>query len=166
MQNDFITGSLGSPKAAAIVYPAADRISHHRGKIFATLDTHFDDYLTTAEGKALPIPHCIQGTRGHSLAAPIAAALSGKDCTMVEKHTFGSFELARLIKEACEGERFSIELIGLCTDICVVSNAIILKAAFPEVSISVNANLCAGVTPQLHDAALATMRSCQIDIIK
>ena len=132
--------------------------------MFATLDTHFDDYMDTAEGKKLPVPHCIKGTDGWDFDDAVAAALAPKGFIAVEKHTFGSTYLPELIREAARGEDFSIELIGLCTDICVVSNALILKAHFPEAPIAVDSACCAGVTPEKHEAALETMRSCQIDV--
>ena len=166
MQKDFIDGSLGTAEAQAIVPAAAEKIRGFDGDIFVTYDTHFENYLDTAEGKKLPVEHCIKGTDGWRLDVNIAEALDGKAYTAVEKNTFGSVELPQLIKEAAGDEEFSVELIGLCTDICVVSNALVIKANFPEVPVSVDAACCAGVTPAAHDAALATMKSCQIDIIE
>jgi nicotinamidase-related amidase len=166
MQKDFIDGSLGTAEAQAIVPAAAEKIRGFDGDIFVTYDTHFENYLDTAEGKKLPVEHCIKGTDGWRLDVNIAEALEGKAYTAVEKNTFGSVELPQLIKEAAGDEEFSVELIGLCTDICVVSNALVIKANFPEVPVSVDAACCAGVTPAAHDAALATMKSCQIDIIE
>ncbi len=166
MQKDFIDGSLGTAEAQAIVPAAAEKIRGFDGDIFVTYDTHFENYLDTAEGKKLPVEHCIKGTDGWRLDVNIAEALEGKAYTAVEKNTFGSVELPQLIKEAAGDEEFSVELIGLCTDICVVSNALLIKANFPEVPVSVDAACCAGVTPAAHDAALATMKSCQIDIIE
>ena len=165
MQNDFVDGALGSEQAAAIVPAAVEKISSFGGDIFVTLDTHFEDYLQTSEGKKLPVAHCIKGTNGWRLNKDIKAVLDGKDFTEVEKNTFGSVNLPGLIKEAAGEEDFSIELIGLCTDICVVSNALLLKASFPEASISVDSACCAGVTNEKHEAALETMRSCQIDVL-
>ena len=176
MQNDFITGSLGTQEAAAIVPAAAERIRacwEAGVEILATLDTHEEDYLDTAEGKKLPVSHCIRGCRAWELAPEIAMAL-GKDYTPVEKPTFGvrngyftEAEEPEIIREmAGNAEDLSIELLGLCTDICVVSNALLLKAHFPEARISVNAACCAGVTPETHRAALKTMGCCQIDILE
>ncbi len=162
MQKDFVDGALGSAEACAIVPAAAEKIRGFEGQIFATFDTHFENYMETAEGRKLPVPHCIKGSDGWKLNADIAAALCEKGYTAVEKYTFGSVELPRLIKEAAGDEEFCIELIGLCTDICVVSNALLLKANFPEAEIKVDAACCAGVTPEKHNAALETMRSCQI----
>lgn len=164
MQNDFIDGTLGTKEAEAIVDNAAEKIRGFDGEIFVTLDTHFDNYMETSEGKNLPVPHCIKGTNGWKLNYKIEKALEGKKYTEVEKNTFGSVKLPELIKDYIGGEEFSAELIGLCTDICVVSNALIVKANFPEACISVDESCCAGVTPDAHNAALATMRSCQIMI--
>lgn len=163
MQKDFVDGALGTKEAVAIVPAVVEKINGFDGAIFATLDTHFDNYLNTAEGRKLPVPHCIKGTVGWQLDSEVAAALDKKGYTPVEKNTFGSVELPGLIEKAANGEEFDLELIGLCTDICVVSNALLLKAHFPEAPVRVDAACCAGVTPQAHEAALATMRSCQID---
>ena len=165
MQKDFVDGALGSGDAVAIVPSVVEKIKSFDGEIFITLDTHFDNYPETAEGKKLPVLHCIKGTDGWQLDKNVASALADREYTAVEKPTFGSLELPRLIEAASDGDDFSIEIIGLCTDICVVSNALVLKANFPEMPISVEADCCAGVTPQAHEAALATMRSCQIDVI-
>ncbi len=165
MQKDFVDGALGSVDAVAIVPGVVEKIKSFDGEIFITLDTHFDNYPETAEGKKLPVLHCIKGTDGWQLDKNVASALADREYTAVEKPTFGSLELPRLIEAASDGDDFSIEIIGLCTDICVVSNALVLKANFPEMPISVEADCCAGVTPQAHEAALATMRSCQIDVI-
>lgn len=165
MQKDFVDGSLGTKEAQQIVARAAEKIKAHDGPVFVTLDTHFENYAETAEGKKLPVAHCIKGTPGWELNAEIENALAGKDPVVVEKLTFGSVELPRLIKEKCPDGIASITLIGLCTDICVISNALILKAHYPECAIAVDSSCCAGVTPQLHESALSTMRSCQIDIL-
>lgn len=164
MQNDFIDGSLGTNEAAAIVGAAAERIRSFGGEIFATLDTHSGGYLETAEGKKLPVPHCIKNTEGWKINRNILAALCEKGYTPVEKPTFGCIALPALIAGRADGEPFDIELIGLCTDICVISNALLLKAHFPETDITVNASCCAGVTRQSHEAALTSMRMCQINI--
>ena len=165
MQKDFVDGALGSGDAVAIVPSVVEKIKSFDGEIFVTLDTHFDNYPESAEGRKLPVPHCIKGTDGWQLDKNVASALADREYTAVEKPTFGSLELPRLIEAASDGDDFSIEIIGLCTDICVVSNALVLKANFPEMPISVDSACCAGVTPQAHEAALATMRSCQIDVI-
>lgn len=165
MQKDFVDGALGSAEACAIVPAAAEKIRGFEGEIFATFDTHFENYMETAEGKKLPVPHCIKGSEGWQLNGEIAKALCERGFKPVEKYTFGSVDLPRLIKEAAGDEEFGIELIGLCTDICVVSNALLLKASFPEAPIAVDERCCAGVTPEKHTAAIETMRSCQIDIV-
>ncbi len=165
MQKDFVDGALGSVDAVAIVPGVVEKIKSFDGEIFITLDTHFDNYPETAEGRKLPVPHCIKGTEGWQLDKNVTCALSDREYTAVEKPTFGSLELPRLIEASADGDDFSIEIIGLCTDICVVSNALVLKANFPKMPISVDSACCAGVTPQAHEAAIATMRSCHIDVI-
>ena len=165
MQKDFVDGALGSREAVAIVPAVAKKISEFDGDIFVTYDTHFGNYMDTAEGKKLPVPHCIKGTDGWELNAEVMKALAAKKFTPVEKKTFGSVDLPVLIKETVADEAFTVEIIGLCTDICVVSNTLIIKANFPEAPITVDAACCAGVTPEKHEAALETMRSCQIDVV-
>lgn len=165
MQKDFVDGSLGTAEAVAIVPNVVKKINEFDGDIFVTYDTHFDNYMNTSEGKKLPVPHCIKGTDGWKLDANVAKALQGKEYTEVEKITFGSVDLPDLIFKAAGDEDFSIELVGLCTDICVVSNTLILKANYPEKEITVDSSCCAGVTPESHDAALVTMRMCQINVI-
>ena len=167
MQKDFIDGALGSAEAQAIVGAAAERIRACRKegyRVFATLDTHGENYMESAEGKKLPVPHCIRGTEGWQLNPVIREALG--DAELVEKPTFGSVRLAeRLREEIAEGSAARIVLMGLCTDICVVSNALLLKANFPEAAMAVYVKGCAGVTPEKHRAALETMQSCQIDLL-
>ena len=160
MQNDFITGALGSKQAQAILPNVKTKIEHYRqngDKIIFTRDTHHDNYLSTQEGKYLPVVHCIEGTEGHF----ISDELDTNDCRIFDKPTFGSLELAKLV---AEGGYDEVELCGLCTDICVVSNAIILKAQLPETKITVDPRCCAGVTEESHRAALLTMKNCQVDI--
>ena len=167
MQKDFIDGTLGTAEAQSIVRKAAERICACRAegyRVIATLDTHRENYLNTAEGKKLPVVHCVRNTEGWQLNPVIREAVG--DGMTVEKPTFGSVRLAEILRnETDPGDHLRIELIGLCTDICVVSNALLLKANFPEAEIAVNAGCCAGVTPEKHLAALETMRSCQIDIL-
>ena len=165
MQKDFVDGALGTAEAVAIVENVAAKIAAHTGPIVVTYDTHGENYMDTAEGKKLPVPHCIKGSDGWQLNDRVAEALSGKEYAALEKPTFGSVELPALVKKLAGGEDFSLELIGLCTDICVVSNALLLKAHFPEIPISVDAACCAGVTPESHKAALTTMSFCQINVI-
>lgn len=162
MQKDFVDGALGTKEAVAIVPNVVKKIENFDGEIFATLDTHFDNYMETSEGKNLPVPHCIKNTDGWLLDKEVKAALDKKGFTAVEKNTFGSTDLPALIKEKSGDGELSIELIGLCTDICVVSNALILKANFPEADIKIDPECCAGVTPEAHIAAIKTMASCQI----
>lgn len=163
MQKDFIDGSLGTKEAQAIVENVVKKIGTYDTKnVYATRDTHQENYLETSEGKKLPVEHCIEGTDGWEINAEVAAALG--DAVIVNKPTFGSIVLADLLQEENDREELEIELIGLCTDICVVSNALLLKAAMPEISISVDASCCAGVTPESHEAALTTMQMCQIAV--
>ena len=167
LQKDFIDGSLGTAQARAIVPAAAERIRACREagwEVIATLDTHGEDYMDTAEGRKLPVIHCVKGTPGWELDPAVREALGGG--MTLEKPTFGSVRLPEIIAgKVSDGDRLVITLLGLCTDICVVSNALLLKAHFPEAEISVSADCCAGVTPEKHLVALETMRSCQIDII-
>ena len=161
MQRDFIDGALGTAEARAIVPAVIEKIKGYAPEnVFATRDTHGEDYLNTQEGHYLPVKHCIRGTDGWELDAEIAALIP-KD-HIFDKGTFVSTELAAAVKEIAARESVELELIGLCTDICVVSNALLLKASLPEVKISVDPACCAGVTPEKHAAALETLRSCQV----
>ena len=161
MQNDFIDGALGTSEAAAIVENVKLKIREYRPEdIFATMDTHGPDYLKTQEGRNLPVEHCIKGTEGWKIRADIAELLDG--VRIFEKPAFGSIDLARELSVIASNEDIEIEIIGLCTDICVVSNALLLKASMPEVTIYVDPGCCAGVTPESHEAALMTMEMCQI----
>ena len=163
MQNDFIDEALGTKEAVSIVEAVKEKIrSFPAEDVIATMDTHDEGYMQTQEGKNLPVMHCIKGTDGWKIRPDIAELLTG--AKIYEKPTFGSTALAADLKDLSEKEEIELELIGLCTDICVVSNALLLKASMPEVRISVDAACCAGVTPQKHLAALETMRSCQIDV--
>ena len=165
IQNDFVDGALGTPEAVAIVDAAAEKIKNFDGDIFVTYDTHFEDYMDTLEGKKLPVPHCIKGTNGWELNPKIAEALKGKNYKTIEKLTFGSVDLPQLVKEKIGNQKAEITLIGLCTDICVVSNALLLKANILDSEIFVDSACCAGVTRDTHNAALDTMRCCQINVI-
>ena len=164
IQKDFVDGALGTPEAVCIVPRTVEKINNFDGEIIVTYDTHFENYMETSEGKNLPVPHCIKGTDGWALDSQVQKALNGKKYTTVEKPTFGSVELPKIIKEKAGNEEFSVELIGLCTDICVVSNALLLKASFPEMDFSVDSSCCAGVTVDSHNAALQTMKMCQINV--
>lgn len=162
MQNDFISGSLGTPEAVRIVPSVIQKIKAFKGEVLFTRDTHSKDYLKTQEGRNLPVEHCIKDSDGWALYPQIAAlAEEGK---IIDKPGFGSLELPEKIKTLV-GEPDSITLIGLCTDICVISNAMILKAFFPETPIWVDATCCAGVTPESHERALESMKTCQIGTI-
>jgi len=161
MQNDFITGSLGSKQAQVILPNVMAKIALHienGGKVIFTRDTHLDDYLETQEGKYLPVLHCIEGTEGHL----VADGLPVDGCEVFDKPNFGSLGLAEMV---AKGNYEEVELCGLCTDICVVSNALILKARLPETVITVDARCCAGVTEESHRAALLTMKMCQVNVI-
>lgn len=164
MQKDFVDGALGSKEAVGIVDNVVDKIINFQGDIIATYDTHKENYMDTREGKYLPVPHCIKGTDGWKLDAKVQGALDAKGYRAVEKPTFGSVDLVDVIREYDVND-IKITLIGLCTDICVVSNALLLKANFTETDIAVDSKCCAGVTVEKHLAALETMRSCQIDVI-
>ena len=164
MQNDFIDGALGTAEAVAIVENVKARIREYDpADVFVTMDTHAPDYLETQEGRNLPVEHCIKGTKGWQIRSDIASLLP--DWHIYEKPTFGSVALAKDIAEIAAAEEIEIEVLGLCTDICVVSNALMLKAYMPEVQISVDPSCCAGVTPESHEAALKTMQMCQIRIM-
>ncbi|MBQ2583273.1 MAG: cysteine hydrolase [Erysipelotrichaceae bacterium] len=169
MQKDFVDGSLGTKEAVAIVSAVAEEIGKDYDHIFFTRDTHQSDYLQTNEGRHLPVEHCIEDTDGWQLDKEVAQALlklPEASCTLLNKPTFGSDRLVDLLKKHDEKERIdSITLIGLCTDICVVTNALLIKTAFPEIEIKVLKDCCAGVTPESHEAALTTMKMCQIEIV-
>lgn len=167
MQNDFVTGALGSKEAVAILPNVKKKIEEYISaghEVIFTRDTHGEGYLDTNEGKHLPVPHCIKDTDGWQ----VVPELDREDCEHIDKHTFGltswnlKFDGSRVMGMR---EFEEIEIIGVCTDICVVSNALILKACFPEINITVDASCCSGVTPESHQAALATMKSCQINVI-
>lgn len=163
MQNDFIDGALGTPEARKIVPAAAEKIRSWSGEVYATQDTHQTDYLTTQEGQNLPVEHCIEGTPGWEIAPAIRDAMTNFTC--LTKPAFGSRSLAETLMIVNQNEAIEeIVLIGLCTDICVISNAMMLKAFLPEVPVSVDAACCAGVTPQSHRNALEAMKMCQIKI--
>jgi len=175
MQNDFIDGALGTPEAAAIVDKVVQRIADSRGElILFTQDTHQDDYLDTAEGKKLPVVHCVEGTGGWHIRDEIIEAWRNNQDTVVvpelkentfTKPVFGSVDLVDFLKQRA-GTLSEIEILGVCTDICVVSNALMIKNTLPDMDISVNASCCAGVTPQTHQEALSVMKMCHIDIIE
>jgi len=174
MQKDFIDGSLGTPEAVAIVDGVVKRIEDSAGElILFTMDTHHDGYLDTPEGKKLPVVHCIEDTEGWQIIEAIRSAWRTNSSTIIipelqentfKKPIFGSLDLVEFLQSRI-ADISEIELLGVCTDICVISNAIMLKNIIPDVKISVNAACCAGVTPQSHTEALNVMGMCQIDII-
>ncbi len=163
MQKDFIDGSLGTKEAQGIVENVRKKIARYRDSgdtIIFTRDTHSENYLETSEGKKLPVKHCIEGTEGWNIDSRIEVL----DSIVIDKPTFGWTKWKQTEQE--HGLQFErIELIGLCTDICVVSNALLLKALYPDAEIIVDANCCAGVTPDSHEAALVTMKMCQIEVV-
>ena len=159
MQNDFIDGALGTPEAVAIVPHVKEKIESFDGKVFFTRDTHFENYMSTEEGRNLPVPHCIKGTDGWQIRAELDAL---RRTEAIDKLTFGSRELVDVL--AAEGEIEGITFVGLCTDICVISNAMVVKAFYPEIPLTVDARCCAGVTPESHTRALAAMKVCQIKV--
>lgn len=159
MQKDFVDGALANPDAQSITENIAAYVTAYDGDVIATRDTHGKDYMQTAEGKKLPVPHCIQGTDGWEIVPNIAAALAQKNARILDKPTFGYLGWGML------GEYDEAELVGTCTDICVVSNALVLKAMFPELCVKVNPALCAGTSKQNHDAAIQVMACCQVEIL-
>ena len=160
MQKDFIDGALGSAEAVAIVPPVKALIEGFDGKVLFTRDTHFDNYMQTEEGKHLPVPHCIKDTDGWQIHPELDALRTTQP---IDKLTFGSKELIALLAD--ENDVESITLCGLCTDICVISNAMLIKAYYPEIPLFVVANACAGVTPESHQNALDAMKMCQVEIV-
>lgn len=165
MQNDFIDGALGTKEAQAILENVKAKILQYKKEnqlVLFTRDTHEETYLETREGKYLPVVHCIRGSKGWEIKEPLTV----QDDIIVDKPTFGSLELVEKIKTLAKEDSIdAIELIGLCTDICVISNAMICKAAFPEADILVDSRCCAGVTPESHQTALEAMKMCQIVIL-
>lgn len=169
MQNDFTTGVLGNKRTAAVTANVCRELDKYKKSglpLIYTMDTHGDDYMDTQEGKNLPVPHCIEGTDGWELPSAIKDAVSDMSTIMIKKNTFGAKELPKEV-----GTLLSIyptitevKFIGVCTDICVISNAMLLKAFFPELKITVKKTCCAGVTPESEENALRAMKSCQITV--
>ena len=160
MQNDFIDGALGTPEAVKIVPYVKSLIEGFDGQVYFTRDTHFENYMDTQEGSNLPVPHCVKGTEGWQIRAELDSL---RKTEPVDKLTFGSKELVDVI--AGEGDVESITFVGLCTDICVISNAMVVKAFYPEIPLTVDAKGCAGVTPESHSRALEAMKMCQIEVV-
>ena len=164
MQNDFIDGALGTKEAVAIVPGVKEKIENFDGVVLFTRDTHETYYLDTQEGQKLPVPHCIRDTEGWQIRSELDAL---RKTEPIDKETFGSTDLAGELTMIDEDEGIgSITLVGLCTDVCVISNALLIKASLPEVPICVDATCCAGVTPESHENALKAMEACQIRIIR
>ncbi len=165
MQNDFITGALASPQGPEILNGVIDYVKNFDGEVIYTMDTHYDNYLETLEGKNLPVLHCIKGTHGWQIPTDLLSALESKKAKSIEKLSFGSPDLIKyLVQKTENNEVDEIFLIGICTDICVVTNAIALKCSIHNTPITVISSLCAGVTLESHDNALQTMKCCQINI--
>lgn len=166
MQNDFIDGALGSAEAIDIVPNVIKKIEEFDGHIIFTLDTHERNYLKTQEGKKLPVPHCIKMSKGWEINKDVFNATGDTRCTFVTKETFGAKDIVGAIDYITnKTSTYEIELIGLCTDICVISNAMLVKAFYPEYTIKVDASCCAGTTPENHKNALNAMKCCQIEVI-
>lgn len=165
MQNDFIDGVLGTREAVAIVPHVKEKIEAYRAEkntVIFTRDTHGEDYLQTQEGRKLPVEHCIRGTRGWKISEKLDTA----DSQIIDKPSFGSYELVEKLAELDKQDTLeSVELVGLCTDICVISNAMLVKNRFPELQVIVDAACCAGVMPETHMTALRAMDMCQIEIL-
>ena len=163
MQNDFVTGPLGTPEARTILPKVAEKVKNFPGRVLFTRDTHEENYLESREGKALPVPHCIRGTGGWEICPELETLRKEEP---VDKPTFGSTGLGEVLRAADQyGEKIGkITLVGVCTDICVISNALLLRAFLPEAEIAVDAACCAGVTPESHQTALRAMKACQIAI--
>lgn len=165
MQNDFITGVLGTKEAEAIVDYVAKMIRAFPGDVVATQDTHANDYLKTEEGEHLPVVHCVEGSEGWQIENRVAKALEEKDADIIKKWTFGSKELMAHLEAMHEKEPIaSFTILGICTDLCVISNAMLLKAFFREVPITVDSKGCAGVSPESHKRALEAMEVCHMTI--
>lgn len=162
MQNDFIDGALGTKEAESIVSNVVNKVKGFDGFVIFTRDTHYDNYMETMEGSKLPVKHCIIDTQGWEICDSLKEFCVNE---VIDKPTFGSRNLGELLVSMNEVNKIDkITLVGLCTDICVISNALLIKAFLPEVSISVDSSCCAGVTPESHDNALAAMRMCQINV--
>ncbi len=163
VQNDFVTGSLGTPEAVEMLPRLLEKMRGFEGAVLMTLDTHGEDYADTQEGRFLPVSHCVRGTEGWRFPPEVEALRESLGARVYEKPTFGSTSLVSELKRLYdEAELESVELVGLCTDICVISNALMIKAAMPELPVYVDAACCAGFTPEKHAAALEVMRSCQV----
>ncbi len=165
MQNDFVTGSLGTAEARAMAPALCSYARQFEGRVFFTQDTHHENYLSTQEGRFLPVPHCLEGSEGWEVIPGLKDVFARADAVF-RKSAFGSPEMALELRRRHEaGDVDAVEFAGVCTDICVASNALIVKAFLPETPLAALSSLCAGVTPAKHKAALETMRSCQIEVL-
>lgn len=163
MQKDFTYGALRNEDAIAVIQKVKEKVEKFKGEVIFTLDTHGDDYMHTQEGRKLPVPHCIKGSEGQELVDELKPYAENR--LVLEKETFGSVKLGEILKEMNASDPLGeITLIGVCTDICVISNAMIAKAALPEVTVKVDSTCCAGVTPESHNIALEAMKACQIEV--
>lgn len=165
MQNDFVDGVLGTAEARAILPAVVEKIRNHNGPVIFTRDTHQENYMDTQEGRKLPVPHCIEGSDGWQLVPALDALCREKNALCIDKPTFGSHKLAAMLAEQYADQAVCFELIGVCTDICVISNAMLLKAFLPEAQVMVDAACCAGVTPESHANALKAMAMCQVEVL-
>ena len=162
MQKDFVDGSLGSKEAVSIVPAVVKKARDFDGTVLFTRDTHGEDYLLTQEGRKLPVEHCIRGSHGWKISSKLDTA----DSEIIDKPTFGSYDLIERLEELDQEDALeSVELVGLCTDICVISNAMLVKNRFPELQVMVDAECCAGVMPETHTTALKAMDLCQVEIL-
>lgn len=166
MQNDFTYGALKNDDAIGIIPAIEDKILSFDGEVIYTRDTHTEDYLETQEGRKLPVKHCIIGSEGWEIVKPLEELRQKKNAKTIDKPTFGSLELADYVLNLYnEGNVEEIEFIGVCTDICVISNAMIVKNTIPELTVKVDASCCAGVSKESHETALKAMAACQIEIV-
>lgn len=166
MQNDFTYGALKNDDAIGIIHTIEDKILSFDGEVIYTRDTHTEDYLETQEGRKLPVKHCIIGSEGWEIVKPLEELRQKKNAKTIDKPTFGSLELADYVLNLYnEGNVEEIEFIGVCTDICVISNAMLVKNTIPELTVKVDASCCAGVSKESHETALKAMAACQIEIV-
>lgn len=167
VQNDFVNGALGTREAEEVLPSILEKVRDFTGRVIATRDTHSDDYLETQEGERLPVVHCLKGSEGWGFPDELDSLIREREAAIYEKSTFGSPALARDLRDFFDrGEIRSVEIIGICTDICVVSNALLIKAESPELPLTVDARCCAGVTPEKHGAALDVLESCQVEVVR
>lgn len=165
MQNDFVDGVLGTKEAQAILPAVVEKVRAHEGRVIFTRDTHNESYMETQEGRKLPVPHCIEGTDGWQLVPALEALRIERQIQTIDKPTFGSHAMASMLASEYAGQDVTFELIGVCTDICVISNAMLIKAFLPEATVRVDPACCAGVTPESHENALKALAVCQVEVL-